>query len=121
MAAPATPPMAADPIDALLAATSSPLYLVVGDPVLAEPAASRLGSALAAKSGGTFALRRRPADLLPLLDDLRTFALFGGAKVLGAVDTAVLADRSAALELVADALAVAPPAGESLSPKEREG
>jgi DNA polymerase-3 subunit delta len=112
---------AADPIDRLLAAEPSPLYLVVGDPVLAEPAASKLGAALAARAGGSFALRRRPADLLPLLEDLRTFSLFGGAKVLAAVDTAVLADRSAAVELVADALAVAPPDGESLSPKEREG
>ncbi|HXT51650.1 MAG TPA: hypothetical protein VN811_11440, partial [Thermoanaerobaculia bacterium] len=34
---------------------------------------------------------------------------------------AVLADRSAALELLADALAVAPPGGDSLSAKEREG
>src|SRR5581483_6688373 len=110
-----------DPVDTLLAAPASPLYLVVGDAVLAEPAASRLGAALAEKSGGTFALRRRPADLLPLLEDLRTFSLFGGAKVLGAVDTAVLADRSAALELVAEALAVAPPAGEDLATKEREG
>ncbi|HEV8629397.1 MAG TPA: hypothetical protein VGV61_03700 [Thermoanaerobaculia bacterium] len=110
-----------DPVDRLLAAPPSPLYLVVGDPVLGEPTASRLGAALAARSGGSFALRRRPADLLPLLDDLRTFSLFGGAKVLAAVDTAVLADRSAALELVADALAVAPPSGDSLSAKEREG
>lgn len=112
---------AADPIDRLLAAEPSPLYLVVGDPVLAEPAASRLGQALASRAGGSFALRRRPADLLPLLDDLRTFSLFGGAKVLAAVDTAVLADRSAAVELVADALAVAPPNSDSLSAKEREG
>jgi hypothetical protein len=111
----------ADPIDRLLAAAPSPLYLVVGDPVLAEPAASRLGAGLAARSGGSFALRRRPADLLPLLEDLRTFSLFGGAKVLAAVDTALLADRSAALELVADALAEAPPkSSESLSAKERE-
>jgi hypothetical protein len=111
-----------DPVDTLLAAAPSPLYLVVGDPVLAEPAASRLGSALAARAGGSFALRRRPADLLPLLEDLRTFSLFGGAKVLAAVDTAVLADRSAAVELVADALAIAPPgSSESLSTKEREG
>jgi len=94
---------------------------VVGDPVLAEPAASRLGSALAQKSGGSFALRRRPADLLPLLEDLRTFSLFGGAKLLGAVDTAVLADRAAAAELVSEALAVAPPDGDALSAKEREG
>jgi len=110
-----------DPIDRLLAAPPAPLYLLVGDPVLAEPAASRLGAALAARSGGSFVLRRRPSDLLPLLDDLRTFSLFGGAKVIGAVDTAVLADRAAALELVADALAVAPPNGDSLSTKEREG
>ncbi len=111
----------ADPVDLLLAAAAAPLYLVVGDPVLAEPAASRLGAALAERAGGSFALRRRPPDLLPLLEDLRTFSLFGGAKVLAVVDTAVLADRTGAVELVADALAVAPPNGETLSAKEREG
>lgn len=110
----------ADPIDRLLAAPAAPLYLLVGDLVLAEPAASRLGAALAARSSGSFALRRRPSDLLPILEDLRTFSLFGGAKVMAAVDTAVLADRAAAVELVADALAEAPPRGESLSTKERE-
>jgi DNA polymerase III delta subunit len=110
-----------DPVEELLAAPAGPLYLVVGDSVLAEPAASRLGSELAKRAGGSFSLRRRPPDLLPLLEDLRTFSLFGGAKVLAAVDTALLADRSAAAELVADALATAPPSGESLSAKEREG
>ena len=110
-----------DALDRLLAAPPSPLYLLVGDPVLAEPAASRLGAALAERAGGTFALRRRPADLLPLLEDLRTFALFGGGKVLAVVDTAVLADRAAAAELVAEALAAPTPSGDSLAPREREG
>src|SRR5687768_12042216 len=103
------------------AAPPSPLYLRVGAPVLAEPAASRLGAALAERAGGSFALRRRPADLLPLLEDLRTFALFGGGKVLAVVDTAVLADRAAAAELVAEALASPTPSGDSLAPREREG
>jgi hypothetical protein len=109
-----------DAVDRLLAAPASPLYLLVGDTVLAEPAAQRLGSALAERAGGTFALRRRPADLLPLLEDLRTFSLFGGGKVLAAVDSAVLADRGAAVELLAEALAAPPPAGDSLAPRERE-
>src|SRR5688572_11877510 len=112
--------MAADPVDRLLAAPPSPLYLLVGDQVLAEPAAGRLGAALAERAGGTFALRRRPADLLPLLEDLRTFSLFGGGKVVAAVDSAVLADRGAAVELLAEALAAPAPGGESLAPRERE-
>jgi DNA polymerase III delta subunit len=109
-----------DLVDRLLAAPASPLYLLVGDPVLAEPAASRLGAALAERSGGSFTLRRRPPDLLPLLEDLRTFALFGGGKVLAAVDTAVLADRGAAAELLAEALAAPTPGADGLAPRERE-
>lgn len=109
-----------DAVDRLLAQPPSPLYLLVGDLVLVEPAATRLGTALAERGGGAFALRRRPPDLLPLLEDLRTFSLFGGGKVLAAVDSAVLADRSAASELVAEALGTPPPTGATLTARERE-
>ena len=109
-----------DPVDRLLAAPASPLYLLVGDLVFAEPAAARLGAELAQRAGSAFAVRRRPADLLPLLEDLRTFALFGGGKVIAAVDCAVLADRAAAVDLVAEALATPPPAGATLSTREKE-
>jgi hypothetical protein len=109
-----------DPVDRLLAQPPSPLYLLIGDPVLVEPAAAKLGAALAERGGGDFALRRRPADLLPLLEDLRTFSLFGGGKVLAAVDSAALADRDAAVELVGEALGTPPPTGATLSARERE-
>jgi DNA polymerase III subunit delta len=109
-----------DPVDRLLAAPASPLYLLVGDLVLVEPAAARLGSALAQRAGSAFVVRRRPADLVPLLEDLRTFALFGGGKVIAAVDSAVLADRAAAVELLGEALGTPPPTGAALSARERE-
>jgi DNA polymerase-3 subunit delta len=110
----------ADPLDKLLAAPPAALYLLVGDPILVEPAATRLGAALAERSGSAFVLRRRPADLRPLLEDLRTFALFGGGKVIAAVETAALADRSAAVELLAEAIGTPPPTAAQLSVRERE-
>ncbi|HVS01473.1 MAG TPA: hypothetical protein VMT16_01775 [Thermoanaerobaculia bacterium] len=97
------------------------MYLVGGEMILAEPAAIRLATALAERAGGRPEVRRRPSDLRPLLADLRTFSLFGGGKVVVAVDSAVLADREGAVELVAEALAAAPAAGEGeLSAVQRE-
>src|SRR5262249_10131554 len=60
-------------------------------------------------------------SLAPLVADLRTFSLFLPAKVLLAVDTAVLADRGAAAQLIDDAREVLPlGTGErALSPRER--
>jgi DNA polymerase III subunit delta len=89
-----------------------PVWLVHGDLVLAEPAAERLAAALAAVSGAAAETYRRPPSLAPLLADLRTFSLFVPAKVVLAVDTAVLADRGAAAQLVDDAREALPlPAG----------
>ncbi len=97
------------------------LYLVAGDRVLAEPAASRLGEALAAQAGCDVEVHRRPASLAPLFDDLRTFSLFAPAKVLVAVETAVLADRAAAAGLIDEAREVLPLAGAGeLSGRERQ-
>ncbi|HEX9669601.1 MAG TPA: hypothetical protein VGC93_08965 [Thermoanaerobaculia bacterium] len=80
-----------------------PVWLVQGDLVLAEPAAARLAVALAERAGCAVESHRRPADLLPLLADLRTYSLFGGGKVLLVTDSAALADQNAAAELLADA------------------
>ncbi len=80
-----------------------PVWLVHGDLVLAEPAAERLAAALAAGAGAAVETYRHPPSLAPLLADLRTFSLFVPAKVVLAVDTAVLADRGDAAQLVDDA------------------
>jgi DNA polymerase III delta subunit len=99
-----------------------PLYLVVGDRVLAEPAAVRIGEALASQAGCEVEVHRRPAELAPLLADLKTYSLFGPAKVVVAVETAVLADAAAAALLIDEALEVCPISvgeGEGLSERQR--
>lgn len=114
---------AEETLSRILAGPPQPIYLVRGDRVLAEPAAQRLATALAERGGGQVELHRRPEGLSALLADLRTFSLFGGAKVLVVVESAVLADQRAAAALLHEALEVLPftPAGgESvLSPRER--
>jgi DNA polymerase III delta subunit len=102
---------------------AAPVYLVAGDLVLAEPAAQRLARALADRAGCEPEIHRHPPKLTPLLDDLRTFSLFAAAKVVLAVDTALLADREAAAELIDDAEGALPlaAAGGELAPRERQG
>ncbi|HMB55555.1 MAG TPA: hypothetical protein VKU40_19715 [Thermoanaerobaculia bacterium] len=87
---------------------AAPLYLVAGELVLAEPAAERLALALAERAGCRLQTHRRPPSLAPLLQDLRTFSLFEPAKVLFASDTALVADKKAAADLVDEAAAVLP-------------
>ena len=89
--------------------------------MVAEPAAIRLGEALAKRSGCRPEIHRRPGGLGPLLADLRTFSLFSSAKVLVAVESAALADLAAAADLIDDAVEILPlPAGTAdLSPRER--
>lgn len=99
-----------------------PVYLVTGDRMLAEPAAERLAAALAAKAGCAVEAHRRPPRLTPILGDLRTFALFAPAKVVLAVETGVLADKSAAAAFVdeaAEALPLAASAEGALSGADR--
>lgn len=95
------------PLDDLIARATSgragPAYLVVGDRVLAEPAAERLAAAVAETAGCEVETHRRPPRLTPLLADLRTFALFAPAKVVLAVETGVLADRTAAAAFLDEA------------------
>jgi hypothetical protein len=88
----------------------SQVALVHGDLVLAEPAALEAATVLAERHGGRVESHRHPASLAALLQDLRTFSLFGGAKVRLAIDTAVFADRSAAADLIDDAEEALPPA-----------
>lgn len=112
-------------LDTLLARVEAgelnPVFLVTGDRVVAEPAALRLAEVLAKKSGGVVESHRRPPELAPLLADLRTYSLFGGAKVVLAVETGVLADRSGAAWFIDQAAEVLPVGGGSLSSREREG
>lgn len=75
----------------------------MGDRVLAEPAGERLAAAVAEKAGCPVETHRRPPRLTPILGDLRTFALFAPAKVVLAVETGVLADRTAAAAFLDEA------------------
>ncbi|MEM9293515.1 MAG: hypothetical protein AAGD01_17660 [Acidobacteriota bacterium] len=116
-----------DPLESILstAATPKAVYLVHGDLVLAEPAAQRIAQAVAEAAGVEVETRRRPAYLLPLLNDLDTYSLFGGAKVLLVIDSAVLANKDGAAALVdeaASALPVAAPTADepgALSDRQR--
>ncbi len=103
------------------AGSAAPVYLVHGDLVLAVPAAERIAAALAAAAGCAVETHRHPPALSPLLADLRTFSLFAAAKVVVAVDTAVLADRDAAGDLIDAAAEAVPVKSEgSLPPRERQ-
>jgi DNA polymerase III delta subunit len=85
-----------------------PLYLVTGEPVLAEAAAKRIADAVAQPNGLRVESFRRPADLGPILADLRTYSLFASGKVAMVVDSAVLSDRRAAAYLIDQAAEVLP-------------
>ena len=100
-----------------------PVYLVAGDRVLAEPAAGRIGERLARLVDCQVEIYRRPAGLGPILADLKTFSLFSSAKIIVAVETAVLADLRAAADLLDSALEAVPEGGpgEELGPEERRG
>jgi len=105
----------------LTAAGGAPaVCLVTGDVVLSGPAAERIAEALATAIGCPVETHRHPASLTPLLADLKTYSLFAPGKVLLAVDTAVLADRSAAAELIDEAHEGMPAAGAAGSLGSRE-
>ena len=122
----------ADPVETFLARLAKggqppQVCLVHGDLVLAEPAARRIGEALARAAGldpAAVEVHRRPPSLSPLLQDLRTFSLFATGKLALVLDSAVFADRAAAGELIEDAAEVVPlsadSAGRSLSARERQ-
>lgn len=96
--------MSADPVEALLAGDpgAPPILLVRGERALAEPLAERLSARLA-EAWQTEPVRlRHPGDLPAVVDDLRTYSLFSGGKLVVAVETGVLADRAAAAALLAE-------------------
>lgn len=101
--------------------SSSPLFLVTGESVLAESAGQRIAAALASPLGAQVETYRRPADLRAIFADLRTFSLFGSAKVILVVESAVLSDRSAAAYLIDQAAEALPlDEGSELGTRERE-
>ncbi len=98
-----------------------PLYLVTGEPILANSAGGQIASALARESGCEVVVYRRPAELRPILADLLTFSLFDPAKVALVCDSAIFADRTAAADLIDEAEAGLPvAAGAALSSTQRE-
>ena len=109
-------------LEAIAGGTPRPVYLVAGDLVVGEPRATRIAQAVAETVGCQVETHRRPGRLDTLFADLRTFSLFGSAKVVLAIDTAILADSRAAADLVdqaAEGLPVDGAAGE-LSASQRE-
>lgn len=88
------------------------LYLVAGDRVVSEPPARKIAEALAKAAGCDVDVQVRPGNLASVFNDLRTVSLFSSAKVVLAIDTAVLADRSRAADLI-DAAERALPVAES--------
>src|SRR5262245_25319475 len=90
------------------AGKSRALYLVTGEPVLAEAAAKRIADAVALPNGVRVESFRRPADLGSILADLRTYSLFGSGKVTIVIDSAVLSDRRAAAYLIDQAAEALP-------------
>ena len=105
-----------------------PLYLVIGEQVLATREATRIAEALAAAAGCEVAVHRGTAgaELRSILADLFTFSLFDSAKVAVVAGSAAFADKDAAAELIDETAAalnedrgLAGGAGETLSPAER--
>ena len=83
-----------------------PASLFVGDLVLSEPAGRRVADAIAQRAGCEVVVRRRPPHLARVLEDLRTFSLFDPAKVILVIETALLADKAAAADLIDQAAEV---------------
>lgn len=91
-----------------------------GDRVVAEPAAVRLAQAIAARGEHEVEVVRRPPDLARLLGGLRTLSLFGTGRTVVVVESAVLADRTGAADLVDEAAEQPlPEPGSDLSTDER--
>ena len=79
-----------------------PLYLVIGEQVLAMREATRIAAALAASAGCEVAVHKGAAgaEVGSILADLCTFSLFEPAKVALVSECAVFADRDAAADLI---------------------
>ena len=82
-----------------------PLYLVIGEEVLAMREATRIAGAVASAAGCQVAIHKgaAEAELRSILADLSTFSLFDSAKVALVSGSAVFADRDAAADLIDEA------------------
>ena len=82
-----------------------PLYLVIGEEVLAMREAGRIAEALAAAAGCEVAVHKGAggAELGSILADLFTYSLFEPAKIALVSGSAVFADRDAAADLIDEA------------------
>lgn len=112
----------ADVETAIAAGETRSLYLVAGERVLAEPGALRVAESLAQVAQCQVEVYTRPVSIASILADLKTYSLFSTAKVVVAVETALLADEGTAAELIDEVLEVLPLASaepEALSDKER--
>lgn len=114
-------------LDDLLAAAAAgrlgPVAVVAGEMVLAEPAALRVARAAAERAGAgddAVQVHRHPPRLSPLLADLRTYSLFAPAKVVVVVDSAALADKTAAADLVDEAAEALPLGAGEAGERERQ-
>lgn len=90
---------------AIEAGQGSSIYLITGDLTMAEAQAHRLAEALARRAGTAVQSHRRPPNLSQLFADLETFSLFGDGKVVLVIDSALLADKGSAAELIDEAAA----------------
>ncbi len=82
-----------------------PLYLVIGEQVLATREATRIAEALGAVAGCEVATHKGAAgaELRSILADLLTFSLFEPAKVALVVACEAFADKDAAADLIDEA------------------
>lgn len=100
---------------------------MAGEMVLAEPAALRVARAAAERAGvadslpgGGIQVHRHPPRLAPLLADLRTYSLFSPVKIVVVVDSAALADRTAAADLIDEAAEALPLGAGEAGERERQ-
>ena len=113
-------PSLAQLVKAAAAGDAQQIYLISGDLTVAEPAAEQLAVAVAERGDSKVETLRRPNDFGSVLQNLRTYSLFGGGKIVLVVDSAIFADRSTAAELIDQAEEALPVTGE-LDGKGREG
>ncbi len=80
----------------------------------------RLGATIAARGGHELEVMKRPPSLGALLGSLRTLSLFSAGRTVVVVESAVLADRAAAADLLDEAADIEPPEpGDALAGDER--
>ena len=89
-------------VDRIESGDRQPLYLVIGEQVVAMREARRIAGVVAAAAGCEVTIHKGAAgaELRSILADLCTFSLFEPAKVALVSECAVFADRDAAADLI---------------------